>query len=303
MRLIIVSGLSGSGKSVALNTLEDEGFYCIDNLPTGLLEPLVEQLRATGMARYDQVAVGIDARSEAQSLLEFPAILDRIQALPGVSVEVVFLQTEMNTLLRRFSETRRKHPLSRPGQPLREAIEAERAVLGAISERADLLLETTQLTLHELRGLLRERLLPESSRGLSLLFQSFGFKNSVPADTDFVFDVRCLPNPHWEPRLRSLTGSDTEVVDYLEAHREVEEMYASIRDFLEHWIPRFQAENRSYLTVSIGCTGGHHRSVYLADRLARHFGAHLEHVSVRHRELQRTVEATSAGPGSASTGT
>ena len=294
MRLIVVSGLSGSGKSVALNTLEDEGFYCIDNLPTGLLEPLVEQLRATGMTRYDQVAVGIDARSEAQSLREFPDILDRILALGDVSVEVVFLQTEMNTLLRRFSETRRKHPLSHPGQPLREAIEAERELLAGISERADLLVETTQLTLHELRALLRERLLPASTRrGLSLLFQSFGFKNSVPADTDFVFDVRCLPNPHWEPLLRSLAGTDPAVVEYLEDHPEVEAYFDALRTFLEQWIPRFQAENRSYLTVSLGCTGGQHRSVYLADRLARHFGTLFDHVSVRHRELQQTVRATS----------
>jgi UPF0042 nucleotide-binding protein len=293
MRLIIVSGLSGSGKSVALNTLEDEGFYCIDNLPTGLLEPLVEQLRASNMTRYEQVAVGIDARSEAQSLKAFPAILDRLRGLEGMTVEVVFLQTELNTLLRRFSETRRKHPLSRPGQPLREAIEAERDLLAAISERADLLLETTQLTLHELRGLLRERLLPERPRGLSLLFQSFGYKNSVPADTDFVFDVRCLPNPHWEPRLRSQTGADGDVIAYLEAHPDVERMYDSIRGFLETWIPAFQAENRSYLTISIGCTGGQHRSVYLADRLAAQFGTRFDHVSVRHRELQQTVRAMS----------
>ena len=294
MRLIVVSGLSGSGKSVALNTLEDEGFYCIDNLPTTLLEPLVEQLRASHMTRYEQVAVGIDARSESQALLQFPDILERLRALPELAVEVVFLQTEMTTLLRRFSETRRKHPLSEPGRPLREAIEAERSVLSAISERADLLLETTQLTLHELRALLRERLLPETPRrGLSLLFQSFGFKNSVPADTDFVFDARCLPNPHWEPRLRSMSGNDAPVIEYLQAHEEVEQMLVSIRDFLDQWIPAFQAENRSYLTISIGCTGGQHRSVYLAERLARHFGSHYAHVSVRHRELQQDVRATS----------
>jgi len=298
MRLIIVSGLSGSGKSVALNTLEDEGFYCIDNLPIGLLEPLVEELRTAQMQRYSEVAVGIDARSEASALRAFPEILPRLQRLPDVSVEVVFLRTELQTLLRRFSETRRRHPLSHDGRPLREAIAAERDLLAPIAEQADLHVETTQLTLHELRALLRERVLAQTpSTSLSLLFQSFGFKNSVPADTDFVFDTRCLPNPHWEPDLRSLAGTDSAVVSYLEAHPEVETMFASIRDFLEQWIPCFQAENRSYLTVSIGCTGGQHRSVYLAERLADHFGGQFDGISVRHRELQQPVRSISrSGP-------
>jgi UPF0042 nucleotide-binding protein len=294
VRLIIVSGLSGSGKSVALNTLEDDGFYCIDNLPSGLLAPLVTELRGSQMARYDAVAVGIDARSEAQSLLAFPRILDDLAAIPDMSVEVVFLQTELQTLLHRFSETRRRHPLSHAGRPLREAIEAERDLLAPISERADLLIETTQLTLHELRALLRERLLPDTPRAaLSLLFQSFGYKNSVPADTDFVFDARCLPNPHWEPRLRALTGRDEAVAAYLQAHPEVESMFDAVRAFLAQWIPCFRTENRSYLTVSLGCTGGQHRSVYLAERLAEHFAAHYTGVSVRHRELQESVRAVS----------
>ena len=293
MRLIVVSGLSGSGKSVALNTLEDEGFYCIDNLPTGLLYPLVEQLRGTQTPTYERVAVGIDARSRSEDLLGFPDILEQIRGFDDMSVEIVFLQTEINALLRRFSETRRKHPLSQQGMPLIEAIEVERDMLAGISERADFLLETTHLSLHELRGLLRERLLPEVPRGLSLLFQSFGYKNGVPADTDFVFDVRSLPNPHWEARLRALSGDDPAVIEYLETHPEVEAMYVSIRDFLEHWVPSFRSDNRSYLTVSIGCTGGQHRSVYLADRLAHHFGGRLAQVSVRHRELQHTVRTTS----------
>ena len=288
MRLIVVSGLSGSGKSVALNTLEDEGFYCIDNLPTGLLLPLVEQLRASRMPRYDRVAVGIDARSDPDDLHNFPEILDRLNALTDITVEVVFLETELNTLLRRFSETRRKHPLSQQGMPLIEAIEAERSMLAGINERADLHIETTHLTLHELRALLRERLLPGSHGELSLLFQSFGYKHAIPGDTDFVFDARCLPNPHWEPRLRPLIGTDPEVVAHLEAHPAVEEMFESIRDFLERWIPRFQAENRSYMTISIGCTGGQHRSVYLVERLARHFRERFGEVAVRHRELQES---------------
>ncbi|PSQ90793.1 MAG: RNase adapter RapZ, partial [Proteobacteria bacterium SW_6_67_9] len=273
---------------------EDEGFYCIDNLPSGLLEPLVQELRTAQMQRYADVAVGIDARSEASALRAFPQILERLRALTDVTVEVLFLQTALHTLLRRFSETRRRHPLSHAGRPLREAIEAERELLAPIAEQADLHVETTQLTLHELRALLRERLLADTpATGLSLLLQSFGFKNSVPADTDFVFDTRCLPNPHWEPSLRSQTGTDAAVASYLEAHPEVERMFASIRDFLEQWIPSFRAENRSYLTVSIGCTGGHHRSVYLAERLAHHFGEQFAGVSVRHRELQQSVRTAS----------
>ncbi len=285
MRLIVVSGLSGSGKSVALNTLEDEGFYCIDNLPTGLIGPLVEQLLSGNMAIHERVAVGIDARSDVSDLRAFPDLLDRLRKRDGLSVEVVFLQTAAETLLRRFSETRRKHPLSRDGMPLVEAIDREQDILSGISDRADLLIDTTLLTLHGLRAQLRERLLPDDPHGLSLLLQSFGFKNGVPLDSDFVFDARCLPNPHWEPRLRALTGTDQEVVAYLEASDEVERMFESIRDFLERWLPAFQAENRAYMTVSIGCTGGQHRSVYLAHRLASYFRDHIEQVSVRHREL------------------
>lgn len=286
MRLIVVSGLSGSGKSVALNTLEDEAFYCIDNLPTGLIGPLVEQLLSGNMAVHERVAVGIDARSDVSDLRAFPELLDELRERDGLTVEVVFLQTATETLLRRFSETRRKHPLSRDGMPLVEAIDREQDILSGISDRADLLIDTTHLTLHGLRALLRERLLPDDPHGLSLLLQSFGFKNGVPLDSDFVFDVRCLPNPHWEPRLRALTGTDQEVVAYLEANDEVERMFESIRDFLERWLPAFQAENRAYMTISIGCTGGQHRSVYLAHRLANWFQDPIDQVSVRHRELQ-----------------
>lgn len=291
MRLILVSGLSGSGKSVALGTLEDDGFYCIDNLPPGLLLPLVEQLRGSANQHYEQVAVGIDARSDPEELARLPEYLDQLLALPGLTVEVVFLRAELNTLIRRYSETRRRHPLSQSGRPLLEAIEAERELLAPIGERADLTIETTQRTLHQLRALLRERLLPEDSASMSLLFQSFGFKNGLPADTDFVFDVRCLPNPHWEPRLRNLTGLDRAVIRYLAGDPDVEAMYATIETFLERWLPAFQAEGRAYMTVSIGCTGGQHRSVYLVERLAAAFGARMEAVSRRHREL-------SPGPGS-----
>lgn len=285
MRLIIVSGLSGSGKSVALSTLEDEGFYCVDNLPTTLLLPLVDQLMASGLELYQRVAVGIDARSDAGLLDRFAEAVDKLRANEAITLEILFLQTERRTLLKRFSETRRKHPLSQQGIPLSEAIDVERSRLSAISEQADLVIETTHLNIHQLRTRLRERLLAENRHRLSVLFQSFAFKHGVPADTDFTFDVRCLPNPHWEQHLRPLTGEDPEVVEYLETHAEVGAMFDSIRAFLEQWIPCFDREGRSYLTVAIGCTGGQHRSVYIANRLARELDTDSIQVTVRHREL------------------
>lgn len=285
MRLIIVSGLSGSGKSVALSTLEDEGFYCVDNLPTTLLMPLVEQFLASSLELYQRVAVGIDARSDAGLLDRFTDAVNKLRASDDVTLEIVFLQTERDTLLKRFSETRRRHPLSQQGIPLSEAIDVERSLLSTISEQADIAIETTNLNLHQLRARLRERLLPDNRNRLSILFQSFGYKNGVPADTDFTFDVRCLPNPHWEQHLRSLTGEDPQVIKYLESHAEVEGMLESIGSFLEQWIPSFEKDGRSYLTISIGCTGGQHRSVYLANRLARYLDSDRLQVTVRHREL------------------
>ncbi len=284
MKLIIVSGLSGSGKSVALNTLEDEGFYCVDNLPTGLLHPLLDSIRGSRLRLYDRVAVGIDARSDAAELQRLSQSVARLTE-QGVETEIVFLHADIKVLIRRFSETRRKHPMSRKGMPLLEAIEVEQAVLADVSARADLTIDTTQLNIHDLRRLLRERVVTRRD-GLSLLFQSFGYKFGLPGDTDYVFDVRCLPNPYWEPRLREKTGRETEVIRYLQTHPLVETMYQRIRDFVEEWIPCFEVENRSYITVSLGCTGGQHRSVYLADRLYEHFRAKLQNVSIRHRELQ-----------------
>lgn len=294
MRLIIVSGLSGSGKSVALDTLEDEGFYCIDNLPPGLLVPLVEQLHASSNPHYQSVAVGIDARSDTRELSRLPEYLDRLDALAGVELEIVFLHAEVNTLIRRYSETRRRHPLSQDGRPLMDAIEIERELLAPIGERADLTIETTQRTLHQLRALLRERLLSTERAGLSLLFQSFGFKNGLPADTDFVFDVRCLPNPHWEPALRALTGRDEAVIAYLESEPVVDTMFEAIKAFLEQWLPAFHAEGRTYMTVSIGCTGGQHRSVYMVERLTTAFSDAYHSATCRHRELG--AERRQSGP-------
>ncbi|APZ43939.1 RNase adapter RapZ [Acidihalobacter ferrooxydans] len=286
MRLVIVSGLSGSGKTVALHALEDEGFYCIDNLHLGLLTAFVAQLLTPKLKLYEDAAVGIDARSGVEELRRFSAIVEDIRA-QGIDLEVVYLQAEVETLLKRFSETRRKHPLSRKGLPLIEAIHLERTLLSEIAAHADLVIDTTRSNVHQLIAQVRERVGHGPQGALGLQFQSFGFKHGVPTDSDYVFDVRCLPNPHWEPRLRSQTGLDPAVREYLEAHPMVEQMYDDLRRFLENWIPRFEAENRNYLSVSIGCTGGQHRSVYLVQRLGEHFRTERSAaLSIRHRELE-----------------
>ena len=285
MKLIIVSGLSGSGKTVALHALEDQGYYCIDNLHLGLVTAVVQQLMSPRLKLYDRAAVGIDARSGVDELGRFPEILRELRAM-GVDVEVVFFQAEPETLLKRFSETRRKHPLARKGIPLIEAIHVEKTLLAEVAGEADLMVDTDRTTVHELTALVRERIAGSQDEALSLLFQSFGYKHGVPADSDYLFDIRCLPNPHWEPTLRHQTGRDPAVAEYLAGHPLVEEMFGMLRDFLETWIPRFEAENRCYLSVSIGCTGGQHRSVYMVERLGRHFRQRYEdNVSIRHREL------------------
>lgn len=283
-RLIIVSGLSGSGKTVALHTLEDSGCYCIDNLPVTMLSAFGKHVTGLEPATVNHYAVGVDARNRMTDLEAFAGILAELETVTGTRPEILFLTADDDTLIKRFSETRRRHPLSTGDIPLADAIDRERRLLVPIQSRADLVIDTTATTLHQLRELVRERLIGHS-RDLSLLFQSFGFKHGVPSDADFVFDVRVLPNPHWEPHLRPLTGLDPTVGEYLSSHAEVETMFADIRDYLERWIPAFKRENRSYLTVAIGCTGGQHRSVYLSNRLANHFRDDTQDVSVRHREL------------------
>ncbi|MDO6460281.1 RNase adapter RapZ [Granulosicoccaceae sp. 1_MG-2023] len=285
MRLIIVSGLSGAGKSVALHTLEDDGFYCIDNLPASLLPQLVEGLSDTHTKLYRQVAVGIDARSAQSSLSDLPQVLDALRERDDLHLEILFLETDTKALVTRYSETRRKHPLSLDGSPLLQAIETERALLDGLRDLADLKIDTTNTNVHQLRQMIHTRLLKHNPERMSIQFQSFGFKHGVPNNTDFIFDVRCLPNPHWDSTLRPLTGNDKPVQDFLGQHETVEQMYAQIQNFLETLIPLFQAENRAYLTVSIGCTGGRHRSVYLTNRLAAYFSRLHENVSTRHREL------------------
>jgi UPF0042 nucleotide-binding protein len=284
MRIIVVSGLSGSGKSIALATLEDLDYYCVDNLPITLLKPFAQDILARENALFQSTAVGIDARNFLDELQRFPSILAELRH-NGLTVEILFLQATDEVLLKRYSETRRKHPLSLDSVPLLEAIRRERRLLESIATHADLIIDTSHTNVHELRDLVRTRLHDTLRDYLSILFESFGFKNGIPADADFIFDVRCLPNPHWEPHLRPLTGLDDMVIQFLARQPEVEAMIADLEHFLERWLPCFETGTRSYLTVAIGCTGGQHRSVFIAEILARYFSNTRPNVTTRHREL------------------
>jgi len=281
VKLVIVSGLSGSGKSSALRMLEDLGFFCTDNLPLALLESFTAQMLRGSAPRH--IAVGIDARSRVEDAATLPERLETLRD-NGIDCEILFLEADDGVLLKRFSETRRKHPLSHDGTPLADAIANERQLLGPIAASAALQIDTSRINIHQLREVVKKRIVDRPDGQLSLVFQSFGFKHGVPRDADFVFDVRCLPNPFWEPELRELSGHDAAVQAYLSQRGQVGEMLQQVTAFLETWIPRFEAENRSYLTVAIGCTGGRHRSVYLAEQLCSHFAARRAGVSVRHRE-------------------
>ena len=283
--MVIISGLSGSGKSVALHALEDMDFYCIDNLPIGLLVAFANEFHERNLASSGKVAAGIDARNRGDQLERFPEIIAELRER-GIDSKILFLQADDATLLKRFSETRRKHPLSNSRTPLADAIERERGLLAPIAANADLFIDTSRTNVHQLRELVMESIGKTHNKGFSLLLRSFGYKHGIPADADFVFDARCLPNPHWQPDLRSKTGLDKEVADYLETQPVVAEYREQIEQFLKRWIPQFKADNRSYLSIAIGCTGGQHRSVYLVDRLAGRLGDSLGEVVVRHRELE-----------------
>lgn len=284
MKLLIISGLSGSGKSIALHVLEDLGYYCIDNLPTGMLPALADQLQQHHDNEHQFFAVGIDARNLTGDLEQFPSILNGLKNR-DIHCEVFFLEADDSTLLKRFSETRRRHPLSNDEVPLSEAIIQERSLLEAISSTADLIIDTSQTNIHQLRDLIHRRVTSAEHARLSILFESFGYKHGIPVNADFIFDIRCIPNPHWVPELRALTGHDNAVINYLEQHEGVKRMYHDIRHLLETWIPCFEADNRSYMTVAIGCTGGHHRSVYMVNKLSRYFSQRRDGVLTRHREL------------------
>jgi RNase adapter protein RapZ len=277
MQLVIITGLSGSGKSIALKVLEDSGYYCVDNLPAQLLRETVDFLRKAGSER---VAISIDVRS-GSSLSRLPDLLEKMKS-SDLKTHIVFLDAQAETLVKRFSETRRRHPLADDDRTLVESIELERELLekvGTLGHRID----TSELNPNALRNWVRD-LLTLSDTGLVLLFQSFGFKHGIPLDADFVFDVRCLPNPHYDPQLRDFTGRDANVMAFLEANGDVRDMKLHIRDFVERWLPCFVRDNRSYLTVAIGCTGGRHRSVYLIEQLSEYFRKSRQ-VLVRHREL------------------
>jgi UPF0042 nucleotide-binding protein len=284
MRLIVVSGLSGSGKSVALNTLEDLGWYCVDNIPAGLLGAFISHTIRSGDKSYRRTAVGLDARNEPGEIRSVP---DQVRDLrrSGIACEIIYLHADEAVLLRRYAETRRRHPLARDGADLRAAIADERRLLEPIIYSADLVIDSSRLSVHELREVIRTRVEQRSAARLSIMFESFGFKQGIPTDADFVFDARTLPNPYWDPALRPLDGRDPQVAGYLERQPEVEEMYQDLVRFIEKRIPLYQKHNRAYLTVAIGCTGGQHRSVYLVERLARHFAAHHPQVLARHTML------------------
>lgn len=283
MKLVVISGRSGSGKTTALHVLEDIGYYCVDNLPVTLLRGLMAELAKRNTPAITDVAIGIDARNSATQLEKFPAVLRELDD-DGISSEVIYLDAADEVLVKRFSETRRRHPISDDSNTLQEAIHRERQMLNPIAASASLIIDTSKLNLHELRDQIKKRV-GAGSESMALLFQSFGFKNGVPADADLVFDVRCLPNPHWVPGLRNLTGRDEPVSQFLSGHDTVKEMIEDICDFLNRWLPRFNANNRSYMTIAIGCTGGQHRSVYITERLAATFKGSFPHVQARHREL------------------
>lgn len=286
MHLVVISGLSGSGKSVALNVLEDLGWYCIDNIPAGLVRALVSHSLQTEEPLYQRLAVGIDARNRPVDLATIPALIGEF-ARAGLRCEVLYLHADDEVLLRRYAETRRRHPLAAAGRSLADAIAEERRLLHPLIDAADLIVNTSRTSVHELRELIGERLGDHGRERLSILFQSFGFKHGTPADADFVFDTRTLPNPYWEPQLKALTGRDPPVVAFLEASTAVHRMLEDLLQFLEHRIPEYERANRGYLTVAIGCTGGQHRSVYLVERLAEHFRPRYPHLLVRHNALPR----------------
>jgi len=283
MQLIIVSGLSGSGKSVALHMLEDIDFYCVDNIPAALLKPVSHTVRGVGDT-YPRTAVGLDARNRPNEIETVPLLVSELRR-SGINCDVLYLHATDEVLLKRYAETRRKHPLVSSEVSLREAIASERQLLEPITLAADWIIDTSNMGVHALREVIRERIDRRREGRLSLMFESFGYKHGIPGDADFVFDVRSLPNPHWEDSLRHLTGRDAPVAQYLAGHPAVQNMIDDLTAFLECRVKEFSQANRSYLTIAIGCTGGQHRSVYVAEQLAAHFRHAYPQVLTRHDSL------------------
>nr|WP_199044964.1 RNase adapter RapZ [Dyella sp. ASV24] len=284
IHLIVLTGMSGGGKTVALRALEDLDFYCVDNLPTVLLPELVAAVSLNVEGKRRNVAVGVDVRNPGEDLQRMPAMLSELAAV-GVHTHLIFLDCRDDVLIKRYSETRRRHPLSFRGLSLADAIAEERRLLRPLSAIADKVIDSSDLNVHQLRRLIATGY-AEATEGLTLMFQSFAFRRGLPLDADFVFDARCLPNPHWDPRLRPLSGKDAAVRDYLDAQPMVAEYFADTARWLDTWLPRFEADDRSYVTIAIGCTGGRHRSVYLVEKLATHYRALRSGVLTFHRELE-----------------
>ena len=281
-QMIIISGISGSGKSIALQTLEDEGFFCIDNLPITFIPRFIEEIQQKN--RINKLAIGVDARSFPEDLAEAEKILTEIEEYTTLKPQILFLDTNDETLIKRYSHTRRRHPLTTSKVALAEAISSEREILAPLRSSADIILDTSFLNVHELRSILIERLIDNQRAQLSIQVVSFGYRNGIPLDADFVFDARMLTNPHWIPELRAYTGLDKPVVDFFNETEDIQSFYQDIAGFITKWLPSFKSGTRSYLTIAIGCTGGKHRSVYLSQKL---FEALQEtaNVIVKHREI------------------
>ena len=284
VHLVVLTGMSGGGKTVALRALEDLEFYCVDNLPSGLLPQLVQSVMQNGGGRRRRIAVGVDVRNRGEDFAHMPLVLSQLAAA-GVQVHLVFLDCRDEVLIKRYSETRRRHPLALRGVSLADAIAEERRLLRPLVGIAEKVIDSSELNVHQLRRLIATGY-AAATEGLTLMFQSFAFRRGLPLDSDFVFDARCLPNPHWQPKLRPLSGKDAPVRDFLEADPLVGEYFDDTARWLDAWLPRFEQDDRSYVTISVGCTGGRHRSVYLVERLAAHYRARREGVLAFHRELE-----------------
>jgi UPF0042 nucleotide-binding protein len=284
IRLIVLTGLSGGGKTVALRALEDLEFYCVDNLPSALLPQLVNAVIKDGSISHRRIAVGVDVRNRGTDFANMPTVLSELAAA-GVQVQLVFLDCRDDVLIKRYSESRRRHPLAARGGSLADAIAEERRLLRPLMAIAEKVIDSSELNVHQLRRLIATGY-AQATEGLTLMFQSFAFRRGLPLDADFVFDARCLPNPHWTPHLRPLSGKDAPVRDFLDGEPLVGEYFADTARWLDAWLPRFDQDDRSYMTIAIGCTGGRHRSVYLVEKLAAHFRDHRDGVLTFHRELE-----------------
>jgi UPF0042 nucleotide-binding protein len=284
IQLIVLTGMSGGGKTVALRALEDLEFYCVDNLPSALLPQLVNAVINERRGKRRRIAVGVDVRNRGTDFAHMPAVLSELAAA-GVQVHLIFLDCRDEVLIKRYSETRRRHPLATRGLSLADAIAEERRLLRPLMAIAEKVIDSSELNVHQLRRLVATGY-AQATEGLTLMFQSFAFRRGLPLDADFVFDARCLPNPHWHPHLRPLSGKDAPVREFLDKEPLVGEYYADTVRWLDTWLPRFEQDDRSYMTISIGCTGGRHRSVYLVEKLAAYYRDRREGVLTFHRELE-----------------